>query len=248
MLKIFCPLSAQPGGRGSSEAAGGLREGQWCRQAHEHRQQAESGSCTDTTQAAEGKGSDQNPKPPGVDDVWCVCDWSKAHVKNMKKRSVCLWGPRTKLRWEASLDVKTSENSSCEIWPSSFLLCDPLPPRHRAFSQHCCRLISAIQRAVCLLGIFDKRPPHFEVKWLDRMKGLSDETFFWWKVNNLFFLSELVDRIYWKLLQFKTFLLRPSKTASPNDAKHRQTVNHMLTDGNELFINSSFNSNHVKMT
>lgn len=63
--------AAQPGGGGSPEAAGGLREGQWRREAHEHRQQAESRPGSDTTQTAQGKGSNQNPKPLGVDDV-CV--------------------------------------------------------------------------------------------------------------------------------------------------------------------------------
>lgn len=50
------PLSAaQPGRRGPSEAPGGLREGQRRREADEHRQQAESGSCSDPAPTAQGK-------------------------------------------------------------------------------------------------------------------------------------------------------------------------------------------------
>lgn len=52
-------LSAQPGCRGPSEAASGLREGQRRREADEHRQQAESGPSSDPAPAAEGKRSFQ---------------------------------------------------------------------------------------------------------------------------------------------------------------------------------------------
>lgn len=102
-------------------------------------------------------------KSPSVDGAH-VCGTNLGRT-----RETWGWGERVceahaaKQRREA-LDVKTNENSSCEIWPlflSSLLFAAPRP---KTFSQRFERLISAVQRAVCLLGIFDKRPAHFEVK------------------------------------------------------------------------------------
>lgn len=79
--RLLLPPSAQPGGRGSPEAAGGLREGQRRCEAHEHRQQAESGARSDTAQTTEGKGSSRNPKLLRADDV---CVRACVRVTNVK--------------------------------------------------------------------------------------------------------------------------------------------------------------------
>ena len=65
-LSVF---SAEPGCRGSPEAAGCVREGQRRCEVDEHRQQAESGPGSDTTQTTEGKDSCQTQNHCVVDHV-----------------------------------------------------------------------------------------------------------------------------------------------------------------------------------
>ena len=110
----------------------------------------------------------------------CVCDTNLRHMWGKWRRGEHVseaQAPNSVETFFFFLDVKTSKNSICEIWPFSLSSLISAAPRPRTFSQHSGRLISAIQRAVCLLEIFDKRPAHFEVKWLDimkaREKGLS---------------------------------------------------------------------------
>lgn len=111
----------------------------------------------------------------------CVCETNPRHM----------WGTWGRGRHvapnsaEKFLDVKTNEKF--QLWNLTLPLSSPLSaaPRPRTFSRHCERLISAIQRAVCLFGIFDKRPAHFEVKELNimraREKGLSNNIS-WWRI------------------------------------------------------------------
>ena len=53
LLSVLCAV--EPGGRGPPETPGGLREGQRRREAHEHRQQAESGPRSHPASTASGK-------------------------------------------------------------------------------------------------------------------------------------------------------------------------------------------------